>query len=183
MSAHVNRGWIIRRSDDKRGMAQFSECEKYRYVLTRSFNPGMECPRHVNFIMLNPSTADQNANDPTVARCEIRARRWGFDGLTVTNLFAWRSTDPSILGSLPDAVGPHNDYYLLHEAKMGASLVVCAWGGHGQINGRAAIVEKMLRENGVPLHYLRISESTGQPWHPLYLPYSLKPTAWVPADA
>lgn len=175
---HMNRGWILKFSDDKTGAAKFSECEKYRYVLTRSFNPGMQCPRHVNFIMLNPSTADESRNDPTVARCEVRARAWGFDGLTVTNIFAWRSTDPSVLEKVADAVGPHNDHYLLHEAQMGAQLVVCAWGRHGLIGGRGAAVQKMLRDNGVLLHYLKMSKTTAQPHHPLYVSYSQKLTRW-----
>jgi len=173
------RGWIIKNRSDGTGSAKFSECERYRYTLTRSFAPGIVMPRHVNFIMLNPSTADHNQNDPTVERCERRARAWRFDGLTVTNLFAWRATDPSELLKVADPVGPDNDWNLVHEAKMGADLVVCGWGGNSRFTRNRAIhVVSLLLNAAVPLTYLRLSQRTGQPCHPLYLPYSELPKVW-----
>ena len=181
MSVHLNRGWVMKFASDGRGGAIFSSCEQYRYTLWRKVSDVMLMPRAVNFIMLNPSTADEAANDPTVERCERRAKMWGFDVLTVTNIFAWRSTDPAALKRVEDPVGKDNDHHIVHEAKMGAALVVCAWGNHGLINGRAEHVTRLLRDAGVALTYLKRSDKTGQPWHPLYLGYSLQPVPWEPS--
>lgn len=175
-----NRQWLMQFTEDKTGGALFSPCRQWRYTLWRYFYPGKIMPRAVNFILLNPSTADELQNDPTVARCEVRAREWGFDALVVTNLFAWRSTDPRALEAVTDPVGPDNDYHLTHNASMGAALVVCGWGGSRPlIRNRASHVVELLREADVSLTYLRMSENSGQPWHPLYLPYSEQPKEWA----
>jgi len=152
--------------------ATFSSCRRYRYTLTRTWDHDI---KPVNFLMLNPSTADEEVNDPTVERCERRARSWGYGGLIVTNIFAWRDTDPELMKAQDDPIGPDNDVAILESARR-AGLVVCAWGNHGEHMGRGAAVREMLR--GLPLHYLKISKSTGQPWHPLYIGYSVKPTTW-----
>lgn len=177
MSVHLNRQWIMDFTSG-RGGALFSPCKRYRYTLWRKISDVELMPRAVNFLMLNPSTADETDNDATIERCERRAKMWGFDVLIVTNLFAWRSTDPAALKKIEDPVGPDNDYHIVHEAKMGAALVVCAWGNHGAINGRADHVTRLLREAGVPLTCLKRSEKTGQPAHPLYLKYDAKPVLW-----
>src|ERR1041385_7292063 len=111
--------------------AIFSECRFRRYVLTRRWKIGS------NFLAvcgLNPSTADEENNDPTVYRCIKRATMLGFDGLIMLNAFALRSTDPKKLYDIDDAklvIGPENDDYLIHYAKL-ASKVVIAWGNHGK---------------------------------------------------
>lgn len=165
------------RSDGLRaGMwgADFSACETYRYSLWREFNLiGGSVMRRVNFIMLNPSTADETKNDPTVERCMRRAITWGFDALDVTNLFALRSTDPIALRSHASPVGPGNDESILRVAKI-AELVIVAWGQYGPLQHRAAVVLAMLREAGIALHALKVSKD-GSPAHPLYLPYTLQP--------
>lgn len=156
------------------GGAVFSPCRKYRYKLVRKWGPG---DRYCNFIMLNPSTADEVANDPTVERCERRARSWWFDGLIVTNLFALRSTDPEELRKQPNPEGePENSKAILESAQQ-SSMVVCAWGNHGMYCNRDIDIRFMLRQSGVKLYCLKLAK-TGQPCHPLYLPYELKPTAW-----
>lgn len=159
--------------------AIFSDCGKYRYALWRIF-PGCSASSNlVNFIMLNPSTADADKNDPTVARCEERAKQMGYDGLIVTNLFAYRSTDPTLLNKVDEPEGIENDSYLVSTARDFSSLVVCGWGGSSKlIKNRADFVVKMLRSRWIKLNYLRMSKSSGQPWHPLYLPYSELPKAW-----
>src|ERR1051326_5628436 len=86
--------------------ALFSPCGLFRYRLWRHWTPGM--PPLV-FVMLNPSTADAEKNDPTVERCERRAKAGGFGGGEVVNLFALRSTDPKALYSAADPIGPEND--------------------------------------------------------------------------
>ncbi len=85
--------------------AVISECGRYRYVLTRQVGPGT---RTATFILLNPSTADANNDDPTIRRCIGFARQWGCGKLTVLNLFAVRATDPQWMKAASDPVGPEN---------------------------------------------------------------------------
>lgn len=128
--------------------------------------------------MLNPSTADESADDPTVAKCQRYARAWGYGRLLVGNVFSLRSTDPAHLYSHPDPVGPENDVAL--DAMAGqAKIIVCAWGNHAALGERGRAVEERLRTAGHTLHVLRIN-LTGAPAHPLYLPQALVPKRWVP---
>lgn len=152
-------------------VAIFSPCRQYRYTLWRWFRPGN---RYVNFICLNPSTADETNDDPTVRRCINFAKDWGYDGLCVTNIFAYRATIVANMKAHPTPVGPENDMKLVAVAKE-ADLIICAWGQHGQFLGRSQEVLKLI--DG-PLHYLRMGKV--EPWHPLYLPGNLKPTPWEP---
>lgn len=152
--------------------AVFSPCKAYRYRLWRKWG---DQPPAV-FVMLNPSTADEIKNDPTVERCERRARAMGFGGLRVANIFALRSTDPAALYQHADPVGPDNDAAII-ESVAGAGIVVCAWGGHGNLNDRGAAVLALLRGAGVVPHFLKLN-SDGTPKHPLYVAYNVLPTAW-----
>jgi hypothetical protein len=126
--------------------------------------------------MLNPSTADETTLDPSCTRARSYAELWGFAMLLVTNLFAWRATDPEEMKRSRDPVGRRNDAAILRAARE-AGVVVCAWGNHGAHLGRAGKVVARLRSAGVRLHFLKIN-GTGQPAHPLYLPGSLKPVRW-----
>lgn len=155
-----------------RSGAEFSLCEQYRYLLWRKWG---EMPP-ATFIMLNPSTADEVKNDPTVERCERRARAMGFGGLRVANIFALRSTDPSALYTHNDPTGPDNDDAIL-ESVTGAGLVICAWGKHGNLNQRGQKVLQLLCGAGIAPHYLKLNND-GTPKHPLYVGYSVKPQAW-----
>lgn len=146
----------------------FSPDRRYRYTLIRRWSSRDD---FINFVMLNPSTADEIDNDPTVERCERRARQWGFAGLIVTNIFALRSTDPRALYDAADPVGPDNNRHILDMAQR-AALIVCAWGGHGKYRGRSTDVRRLL--SGLRLHYLKLN-GDGEPAHPLYLPYALLP--------
>lgn len=149
----------------------------YRYDLRRIW--GTEEPiRVVNFIMLNPSTADAEQPDPTMTRCLNFARDWGYGALVITNLFAFRATDPQELRTRALIVGPLNDKFLLGWARS-SQLVVCAWGNHGTLRGAGAYVAKLLRADGIKLHALRIT-GLGQPQHPLYLPADSQPVLWEP---
>jgi len=152
--------------------ALFSDCERYRYLLWRRWGADSLTAKWCNFIMLNPSTADEMRNDPTVARCEKRARDWGFDGLYVTNIFAWRSTNPYDLRRVDDPIGPENNTCIIETAAL-SKLVVCAWGNHGKLGNRSDAIRLLLA--AIPTHALKMSENTGEPYHPLYLSYSLKP--------
>lgn len=144
----------------------------YRYALWRAWN--QDRPR-VNFVMLNPSTADEAVDDPTIRRCIGFAKAWGYGSLGVTNLFAFRATDPAALRTVPDPVGPDNDRVLASAADL-SEIVVFAWGECGRLAGRAAYVAHALR--GHRLHYLRRNKS-GSPAHPLYLPANLTPIPWT----
>lgn len=142
----------------------------YRYRLTRSWGPG----KQVVFIMLNPSTATAEVDDPTIRRCVGFAKAWGFESLAVVNLFARRATDPGVLYEVEDPVGPENDQHLL-EVCSKADLVVAAWGVHGAFRRRGDRVRDLLKLTTV--HHLGLTKD-GHPRHPLYLPKTLTPTAF-----
>ncbi len=152
--------------------AVISECGHYRYLLQRSWDSSWQA---VCFIMLNPSTADAELDDPTIRRCLGFAKELGYGQLEVVNLFALRATDPAELKKPGDVIGPENDSWIADSARV-CSMIICAWGNHGNLHGRSASVLHTLRQAGHVPHALRISKS-GQPAHPLYLPYGLKPIA------
>jgi hypothetical protein len=121
------------------------------------------------FVGLNPSTADANLDDPTIRRC---ARSWGFYSFCMTNLFAFRATDPmKLYGQKPDVIiGPDNDATLKRLA-MGAGMIVACWGKHGALNGRDLQALKIL-----PFNIACIKKNAdGSPAHPLYLKGDLVP--------
>ncbi len=157
---------------DAPSVALYSDCLRYRYALTRTWGDG----RRVLFVMLNPSTATEIQNDPTVERCERRARALGFGAFRVTNIFAWRDTDPRKMRAATDPVGPENDAAILEGANW-ADQIVCAWGTHGAHLNRGAAVEALLRRSGCVLHHLGLSKD-GHPKHPLYIAYSQQPELW-----
>ena len=149
-----------------RKSATFSPCRKYRYALWRLWD---EAKPYVLFIGLNPSTADEVKDDPTVRRCIRYARDWGYGGLCMSNIFAFRATDPKVMKREADPVGLENDEWLKDLARD-AGISVAAWGTHGSHMGRGARVIEMIDD----LHYLDKTKA-GHPKHPLYLPASLRP--------
>ncbi len=157
---------------DAASVAIYSPCERYRYALTRIWGNG---PR-VLFVMLNPSTATEVQNDPTVERCERRARALGYGGFRVCNIFAWRDTDPRAMRAAADPVGPANDAAIRNGA-LWADAIVCAWGTHGAHLDRGRQVETLLRATGRTLTHLGLSKD-GHPKHPLYIAYSQQPETW-----
>jgi hypothetical protein len=120
--------------------------------------------------MLNPSTADEVALDPTIRRCVGFSRMWGCTAIEIVNLFALRCTDPGALREHDDPVGPGNDVAILKAAR-GAHVMVAAWGSHGYLLDRAQYVWDLLRSQGVTMKRLGLTK-TGEPAHPLYLPKS-----------
>ena len=152
--------------------ADISPCGRYRYTLWRKWGPGGTCM----FVGLNPSTADATLDDPTIRRCVAFARSWGYGGLMMTNLFAWRATDPRDMRAASDPVGPLNDA-VLTATYFNSAVAIAAWGAHGTHHGRDAVVRKMLPR----LRYLRLTKD-GHPGHPLYLPASLRPVEWVTSN-
>ena len=151
--------------------ARFSDCMQYRYTLARIWDDGV---KPALFIMLNPSTADVNVDDPTVKRCRRYAGEWGYGGLMVGNLFALRSTDPNALYKHEDPVGPDNNE-ALNEMASQAGIIIAAWGQHGVLKGRAEEITEMFAGR---LYSLKINKG-GEPSHPLYLSKSLTPTLWI----
>lgn len=156
----------------------FSPCKQYRYTLWRDWTPVFadNVSRFVNFICLNPSTATATTDDNTMRKCIKFSKAWGFDAMCVTNIFAYRSTDPVKLLNLQDPTGPENDMYIRHIAGL-ADMVVAAWSQHAVFMERSTAVRKLLREIDKPVHYLKMGQH--EPCHPLYLPDSTKPELWV----
>lgn len=154
-------------TDQTKG-AELSECGTYRYQLWRVWNT--ELPK-VLFIMLNPSTADENTDDSTIRRCINFAKDWGYGGLFVGNLFAYRSTAPKGLLNVENPFGEFNNYHLTEMAEK-CELIVCAW-------GNAPILKKLkyyptLKNISKPLHFIALAKG-GTPKHPLYLKGDMKP--------
>ena len=140
--------------------AEFSRCRRYRYTLERRW--ATRGPTVV-FIGLNPSTADERTDDPTVRRCVGFARDWGFAGVVLVNLFALRSTDPALLLTDRDPIGPDNDHWIRSSLRA-AAMVVAAWGVRGGLLDRDAAVAAIAGD----LHCLGLTKA-GHPRHPLYL--------------
>jgi hypothetical protein len=160
---------------DAASRAIYSPCERYRYVLWRDWGSR---GRRVGFVMLNPSTATEVQNDPTVERCERRARTLGFDGFGVANIFAFRATDPRVMRAQADPIGPQNDAAIAELAGQ-VDMLICAWGTHGAHLGRGAAVGALLRGLARPLHHLGLTQG-GAPKHPLYIAYTQTPELWQP---
>lgn len=155
--------------------ATISPCGRYRYTLSRELGglmPGGTCV----FVMLNPSTADADLDDPTIRRCMGFAKGWGHSRLEVVNLFAYRSTDPKAMALAESPIGPDNDAHLLRAA-YGADRIICAWGAHGVHMQRSARVAGLLRAGGYQLQHLGLTKA-GQPRHPLYLAGATQPEVW-----
>ncbi len=159
---------------DAPSVAVYSQCERYRYSLTRTWD---EAGKKVLFIMLNPSTATEVQNDPTVERCERRARTLGFGSFCVTNIFAWRDTDPKKMRKAEDPIGPENDITIL-EFSNWADQIICAWGTHGEHKDRGKQVKKLLLGTQNTLYHLGLSQK-GHPKHPLYITYQKQPEVWL----
>jgi hypothetical protein len=158
--------------------AVFSSCDRYRYRLDRVVGKGTE---RIVWIMLNPSTADASADDPTIRRVVGYTKAWGFDVATVVNLFAWRAADPSELPRDPDvAIGPENDLYI-RAALDGAKLAICAWGSSGPkqiLEQRVVGVRALIEESGVEPCVVSTTKA-GAPRHPLYCRKNEQPKPWL----
>lgn len=148
--------------------ALISACDRYRYRLTRTWD---RRAKPLVWIMLNPSTADAEVDDPTIRRCRGFARRWGYGGIVVTNLYAFRATQPRVLFEAPDPVGPDNDRQLVR-ATRGNDIIV-GWGKHARPE-RVRDVRHTLRRQ---LHCLCTNQD-GSPRHPLYVPNDTSMQLW-----
>ncbi len=154
--------------------ATFSPCRRYRYALWRTWNAAGGT---ILFIGLNPSTADEQRDDPTIRRAIGFARRWGYGGVTFCNLFAWRATEPARLKEAAKPFGPHNLRSVMRLAGR-ADRVVAAWGNHGSYQDGDAKIISRLGE----LHCLGVTQ-LGQPRHPLYVGSDTRLVRFVPRPA
>jgi hypothetical protein len=173
--------------------AVISKCEKYRYLLSREWrDPENRDPKHWRsfkddagtpyeepktclFVMLNPSTATADLDDPTIRRCVGFARRLKYERLEVVNLFAWRATSPRDILRMSfstgfDPVGFRNLDYVT-SAASNAGLIICAWGAHGSHLGQDETVRGWMAHR--PQCALGFTKH-GAPAHPLYLPVDAK---------
>jgi len=179
-------------------LATWSPCKLYRYTLRRTWAPterfdgafmnGLSTllrearglaqgdRKLVTWVLLNPSTADETHDDPTIRRCIDYSKSWGYDGLIIVNAYGLRSTDPKGLWKVQDPNGPENDAALLGACRE-ASRVVCGWGANLR-NDRRDSLSVLLQD--IELSALKIN-ANGSPAHPLYQrsdalpsPFSLK---------
>ncbi len=144
--------------------AVFSSDRRYRYVLWQWWDKKPYCM----FIGLNPSTADENDDDPTIRRCVNFASDWGYGGLCMVNLFALRATDPNEMMKRSEPVGPENDRLLLELSEQ-AGIVIAAWGTRGAFQNRDNAVYTLIKN----LKCFGLTQG-GHPRHPLYLPKNTK---------
>ncbi len=152
--------------------AVFSPDGRYRYRLDRKIS---DKPGRAAWIMLNPSVAGEEVNDPTATRVINFTDDWGYGTATIGNLAALVSTDPKALKLHGAPIGPYNDEHL-HEIVLGADIVIAAWGS-SYPKGMAYRVAEIRRRFGDRLHHLGLTKN-GDPRHPLYLPASTQPEPW-----
>jgi hypothetical protein len=161
-----------------KGTAKFGgQNQEYRYSLTRTWE---ESKPNALFVLMNPSEATPDIDDPTVAKCCRFAQAWGYGGIVVANTFAYRCTDQKRLLEVPDPIGPDNDQHIVEMAKK-AAVVVFAYGKpkHKQLRSRGADLARLLiAKANVQPHFLRLLKDGSTPEHPLYLPETLKPVLW-----
>ncbi|MEX0783040.1 MAG: DUF1643 domain-containing protein [Dehalococcoidia bacterium] len=148
------------------GGATFDATRAYRYHLWREWDPGLPA---VTFVMLNPSTAGAARDDPTIRRCLGFARSWGYGGLKVVNLFAFRATSPRELFAAADPLGPENSRWL-DQATARRGHLLLAWGNHGT-RAPGETVRELTNARASCLGLTRL----GQPLHPLYVPAGRRP--------
>ena len=144
------------------GGAVFSPCRKYRYSLWRRWE--QDAP-YAMFVGLNPSTADERQDDPTIRRCKRFAADWGYGALVMVNLFALRATSPNDMINHREPIGDDNDRTINMLAPC-AGVIVCAWGAHGEYLFRDHYVKTLLAD--YELKCLGTTKN-GQPRHPLYI--------------
>lgn len=160
--------------------AKFSDCKTYRYALWRTWDTCYLSDKpYAMFLMLNPSTADESVNDPTVERCQRYAHSWDYGGLVVCNLFAFRATNPADMKAAADPVGPENDAIIIKYA-LDAGVVVCGWGNHGGFLSRSQAILSLLRQKDI-VPYCLTTTKQNEPGHPLYLKKDLAPRP-LPTD-
>lgn len=167
--------------------AQFSNDRLHRLALWRTWREeprdtldiGRRPHAHefVMFVGLNPSLANETDDDPTIRKCIGFAKRWGYGGIYMLNLFTRIETSPKLLELMTDKNHAESNSMLTMYANS-ASLVIAAWGAEGFAQKRALEVSALLADDS--LHAFGVNKD-GSPKHPLYLPYTMQPKPWEPA--
>jgi hypothetical protein len=142
--------------------AMLSPCLQYRFALSRAWKPNA---RVIGFILLNPSTADDKIDDPTVKKLIDFAKYNGFGGFLLANIFSLRSPDPKSLRAHRDPIGPSNDYWIQQVIRW-SEQVICGWGNHGTYRQRGKEVKLLIPR---AKRFVFGFNNGGQPTHPLYL--------------
>lgn len=172
------------------GHCEFSADRRHRFELWRNWTDGSDGTLaftdvinrgFVQWVGLNPSTADERRDDPTIRKCIGFTKQWGFGAMCMTNLYAWRDTLPANLWKAraagQDIIGKLNVVKLCGIAEDAARVVV-AWGNHGKDGRHGWGVLNALEQNAPGRVYALGVTKEGEPQHPLYLPYSTAPFAW-----
>lgn len=174
----------------EQSVAVFSGCERYRYYLSRTWDASADDPvlnngrsdkKIITYLMLNPSTADERINDPTIERCQRRAIQYGYGKMVIVNLFPIRMTDSTLLDTVDDLYG---DIYKANEIIINAvhdsDITVCGWGNHPLATDRARHVFCLLDGLGLSHKLFALDvNSDGSPRHPLYISYKKEPKQWA----
>jgi hypothetical protein len=150
-----------------------STCGTYRYALWRIWDASK--PLWM-MALLNPSTATEENDDPTIVRCVTRASRAGAGGLVVVNCGAIRETDSEKARRAPDPIGPHNDAWIRALIPT-CSMHIAGWGPKARLFGGEKLLRRAFQESGTRLHALQVNND-GSPRHPLYVRYSIEPTSF-----
>ena len=150
--------------------AFFDKDKIYRYLLYRKWG---NSNKKITWIMLNPSTADETVDDPTIRRCIRFAKQFGATELDIVNLFAYRSTNPKNLYHIANPIGKENDTYIIKSLET-SFIVILGWGNHGKLLNRSKeVISNLLKPYNDKVFALKILKN-GEPGHPLYIPYSAK---------
>lgn len=160
--------------------ADISPCKRFRYGLLRGWRDMMVAPNILHFVMLNPSTADAEFDDATIRRCVGFANRMGFNGIVVSNLFAFRSTDPKALKAQAYPRGHGEDGAIIRATDL-SNMTIAGWGAEARGLQRPGQVMALLQAAGVQVFALKLT-ADGIPRHPLYLSYSCKPMPYQEQD-
>ena len=146
--------------------AIISTDKKYRYSLSRIWNEKLPL---VAFVGLNPSTADDKIDDPTLIRCIAYAKKWQYGGVYMINLFAYRATEPSEMKNAIEPVGEENTEHI-KKVISNVDKVICAWGNDGAFLNQNKMILSLIETP----YCLKVNK-TGEPAHPLYLKKTLEP--------
>lgn len=158
--------------------AEFSPDRRYRYMLGRRWDHTK--PRRL-WCMLNPSDGDENKDDPTITRCMNRDMDDGFGCTEIVNEFGLVTSSPRVLLKEAQPIGVDNYRYVM-EAAFRADMIIVAWGAHGSYLKQDQAILTVLKSNPIlmkPIHHLGLTKQ-GQPKHPLYIGYNVKPQLWTP---
>jgi hypothetical protein len=162
--------------DGTEASAYFSECGTYRYCLHRFWKSYLN--KRLVFVLLNPSTATEEVDDPTIIRCRNRALKGNYYGVTVINLFAFRATDPNEMKKANEPTGGYQNIEILKDnlscAQKGTADIICGWGCHGSFKNQDKEFISWFKHYGIQPMALRVTKD-GHPAHPLYIPYTAQP--------